>query len=86
MIVHLAQDIPPVCNVYIVSSYMDAELKLYDSMLTGELTPSLEEQLVRIYSPLAWAQSLVHHCCFCVTRVYKDRLVCLQLLLLFTQW
>ena len=34
---------------------MDAELKLY----TGELTPSLEEQLVQIYSPLARDVSLV---------------------------
>ena len=38
---------------------MDAELKLYNSMFTGELTPSLEEQLVRIYSPLAGDESLV---------------------------
>ena len=38
---------------------MDAELKLYDSMFTGELTPSLEEQLVRIYLPLAWDEPLI---------------------------
>ena len=38
---------------------MDAELKLYNSMFTGELTPSLEEQLVRIYSLLARDESLV---------------------------
>ena len=38
---------------------MDAKLKLYDSMFTGELTPSLEEQLVRIYLPLARDESLV---------------------------
>ena len=38
---------------------MDAELKLYNSMFTGELTSSLEEQLVRIYSPLIRDESLV---------------------------
>ena len=44
---------------YIATSYMDAELKLYDSMFTGVLTASLEEQLVQIYSPLARDESLV---------------------------
>ena len=38
---------------------MDAELKLYYSMFTGELTLSLEEQLVRIYSPLPRDEPLV---------------------------
>ena len=44
---------------WIATSYMDVELMLYDSMFTGEITPSLEEQLVRIYSPLAQYESLV---------------------------
>ena len=44
---------------WVATSYMDVELKLYDSMFTGEITPSLEEQLVRIYSPLAQDESLV---------------------------
>ena len=44
---------------WVATSYMDAELKLYDSMFTRELTPSLEEQLVRIYLPLAWDESLI---------------------------
>ena len=43
---------------WVATSYMDAELKLYDSIFTGELTRSLEEQLVRIYSPLAQDESL----------------------------
>ena len=38
---------------------MDAELKLYDSMFTGELTQSLEEQLLLIYSPLVRDESLI---------------------------
>ena len=31
---------------WVATSYMDAELKLYGSMFTGELTSSLEAQLV----------------------------------------
>ena len=38
---------------------MDVDLKMYDSMFSGELTLSLEEQLVRIYLPLAQNEFLV---------------------------
>ena len=44
---------------WVATSYMDAELELYDSMFTGELTPFLDEQLFRIYLPLARDASLV---------------------------
>ena len=49
----------PERQYWVATSYIDAELKLYDSMFTGELTASLEEQLVRIYLPLAHDESLV---------------------------
>ena len=65
----------PERQYWVATSYMDAELKRYDSMFTGELTPSLEEQLVRIYI-LTISSGLIfsHHCCLCATAEWKDRL------------
>ena len=36
-----------------IAIYMDADLKLHNSMFNRKITPSLEEQLLRIYTPLA---------------------------------
>ena len=65
---------------WVATSYMDADLKLYNSRFTGERTPSVEEQLVRIYSPLARDESLV------ITAVFvQQQSGGTELLLLFMQ-
>ena len=44
---------------WVTTSYHNGEVRLYDSKFSGQLTASLEEQIVRIYKPAVQNDSLM---------------------------
>ena len=62
---------PYSCLTWIATAYHHRQVYIYDSLFTGSLTPSTEEQLVRLYRPAMRnnCQPAVRNNCLMVTAV-----------------